>query len=161
MREVQALNGNRTIIGRPTGRCIDVGGRQGRHPFPARAVPCDHHQLDGLAGGLEQRDSLAVVTDVAAPHRRCHAPGLPAEGGDLPDGSLARPSRRRVVDQRARIRGPSRVLVIGRRPASPAAARHRRAGGSESGAARRPAPQRRPSSRRATRQETPSCPRSR
>src|SRR4029453_9561267 len=46
-RDVQTLNGNRAIIGRPTGRRIDVGGRQGRYPFSARAIPCDHHQFDG------------------------------------------------------------------------------------------------------------------
>ena len=128
-----------------------------REPFRATAISStDSPEKTETTQFAGRRD-----LDVAAPHCRCHTPWWPAEGGDLPDGSLARSSRRRVVDQCARIRGPSGVLVIAVVHASLAAARHRRAGGSESGAARRRRPRRRRSSRLATRQEPPSCPRSR
>ena len=57
--------------------------------------------------------AMAVMTDVRAADTGCDGVGRTAEGGNFPDRSgFARSAGGCVVEQRARIGHPSRLLVI-------------------------------------------------
>src|SRR5262249_12580384 len=68
-----------------------------------------------VAGVLKYRDLLAVAADVAPSQSRRDPTRRPAERADLPDRAFTRAAfRTRVIDERARVRRPPRLLVIDR-----------------------------------------------